>query len=93
MPGTPGVPESSAAQTIVLPYNDRTAVADAFRMHGPRIACLITEASPGNMGIDWIVGSAQVGFADYHAVRGGLVGRTSDHPFVWASATIGPAIP
>ena len=47
---------------------------------------------PGNMGIDWIMGSAQVGFADYHAVRGGLVGRTSDHPFLWASATIGPAL-
>ena len=51
VPGTPGVPEASASQTIVLPYNDRTAVADAFRMHGSRIACLITEAVPGNMGV------------------------------------------
>lgn len=48
---TPGVPESSAAQTIVLPYNDRAAVEAAFAEHGDRIACLITEASPGNMGV------------------------------------------
>jgi glutamate-1-semialdehyde 2,1-aminomutase len=48
---TPGVPESSAAQTIVLPYNDRAAVRSAFAEHGDRIACLITEASPGNMGV------------------------------------------
>ncbi len=48
---TPGVPASSAAQTIVLPFNDRAAVEAAFAEHGAAIACLITEASPGNMGV------------------------------------------
>ena len=51
VPGTSGVPASSAAETLVLPYNDRDAVRAAFEAHGPRIACLITEAFPGNMGV------------------------------------------
>ncbi|MGL5810182.1 MAG: glutamate-1-semialdehyde 2,1-aminomutase [Nocardioides sp.] len=51
VPGTPGVPESSAALTVVLPYNDRAAVDAAFSAYGDRIAALITEAAPGNMGV------------------------------------------
>ncbi|CAN5386564.1 glutamate-1-semialdehyde 2,1-aminomutase [soil metagenome] len=51
VPGTPGVPDSSTALTLVLPYNDRAAVTAAFAEHGDRIACLITEAAPGNMGV------------------------------------------
>ena len=51
VPGTPGVPESATALTIVLPYHDRAAVTAAFAVHGDRIACLITEAAPGNMGV------------------------------------------
>ncbi len=50
-PGTPGVPASSTALTLVLPYTDREAVAAAFAEHGDRIACVITEAAPGNMGV------------------------------------------
>ena len=51
IPGTPGVPEGATAATLVLPYNDRAAVEKVFADHGPEIACLITEASPGNMGV------------------------------------------
>ncbi len=51
LPGTPGVPASSTELTLVLPYNDRAAVDKAFAEHGDRIACLITEAAPGNMGV------------------------------------------
>lgn len=51
VPGTPGVPVSSTELTLVLPYNDRDAVAKAFAEYGDRIACLITEAAPGNMGV------------------------------------------
>ena len=51
VPGTPGVPESSTALTLVIPYNDRSAVEQVFAEHGERIACLITEAAPGNMGV------------------------------------------
>ena len=51
LPGTPGVPASSTALTVVLPYNDRAAVEAAFAEHGDRVACLVTEAAPGNMGV------------------------------------------
>jgi glutamate-1-semialdehyde 2,1-aminomutase len=51
VPGTPGVPAASTAATLVLPYNDPDAVAAVFAEYGDRIACLITEASPGNMGV------------------------------------------
>ncbi|VXC20807.1 glutamate-1-semialdehyde 2,1-aminomutase [Nocardioides sp. AX2bis] len=51
VPGTPGVPTSATELTLVLPYNDRAAVTAAFAEHGDRIACLVTEASPGNMGV------------------------------------------
>ena len=51
VPGTPGVPESATGLTIVLPYHDRHAVEAAFAEYGDRIACLVTEAAPGNMGV------------------------------------------
>jgi glutamate-1-semialdehyde 2,1-aminomutase len=51
VPGTPGVPASSTELTVVLPYNDRAAVEKVFAEHPDRIACLITEAAPGNMGV------------------------------------------
>ncbi|MBA2463984.1 MAG: aminotransferase class III-fold pyridoxal phosphate-dependent enzyme, partial [Nocardioidaceae bacterium] len=51
VPGTPGVPAASTAATMVLSYNDRGAVERLFAEHGDEIACLITEASPGNMGV------------------------------------------
>ena len=51
LPDSAGVPASAAGETIVLPYNDEAALAAAFAEHGEEIACLITEASPGNMGV------------------------------------------
>ena len=51
VPGTPGVPADFTQHTLVLPYNDTAAVDAAFAEHGERIACVITEASAGNMGL------------------------------------------
>lgn len=51
LPGSAGVPEAVAAQTIVLPYNDAAALRECFAAQGPRIAAVICEGAPANMGI------------------------------------------
>jgi glutamate-1-semialdehyde 2,1-aminomutase len=51
LPDSAGVTPSSASETIVLPYNDVVALEKAFAEHGDQIAAVITEASPGNMGV------------------------------------------
>ncbi|KTR87212.1 glutamate-1-semialdehyde aminotransferase, partial [Rothia kristinae] len=51
MPGSAGVTAATAAETIVLPYNDLDAVRKAFAEHAGQIAAVITEAAPCNMGV------------------------------------------
>ena len=51
LPGSAGVPEAVAAQTLVLPYNDIAAVQSTFAEHGDRIAAVIAEAAAANMGV------------------------------------------
>ncbi|MCB0932060.1 MAG: glutamate-1-semialdehyde 2,1-aminomutase [Mycobacterium sp.] len=50
LPSSPGVTGATAADTIVLGYNDIAAVDETFAAHGDAIAAVITEACPGNMG-------------------------------------------
>ncbi|OMH35127.1 glutamate-1-semialdehyde 2,1-aminomutase [Tersicoccus sp. Bi-70] len=51
LPGSAGVPAGTVADTIVLPYNDLAAVEELFAERGSRIAAIITEAAPANMGV------------------------------------------
>ncbi|GAA2188446.1 glutamate-1-semialdehyde 2,1-aminomutase [Leucobacter alluvii] len=51
MPGSAGVTAETAGQTLVLPYNDLTALEAAFTEHGDRIAAIIAESAAANMGV------------------------------------------
>jgi glutamate-1-semialdehyde 2,1-aminomutase len=51
IPGTPGVTEGTAGDTIVARYNDPPAVGEAFDRWGDRIAAVIVEPVAANMGV------------------------------------------
>ena len=48
-PTSAGVPPEVVQHTIVLPYNDVSALESAFAEHGPHLACVMVEAIAGNM--------------------------------------------
>lgn len=51
IPGTPGVPESTVADTLLAPYNDLEAVKALFEAWPDQIAALFVEPVAGNMGL------------------------------------------
>jgi glutamate-1-semialdehyde 2,1-aminomutase len=51
IPGSSGVPIQTAKDTLVVPWNDLTAVKTAFSRHQGEIAALIVEPICGNMGV------------------------------------------
>jgi glutamate-1-semialdehyde 2,1-aminomutase len=51
IPGSPGVTEGAAKDTLVAPYNDAAAVNELFAGRGDEIAAVIVEPVAANMGV------------------------------------------
>ena len=51
MPGSAGVTEGAARDTIVVPFNDPAAIATAFEAFPQQIACVIAEPVIANVGV------------------------------------------
>jgi glutamate-1-semialdehyde 2,1-aminomutase len=51
IPDTAGVPRSYTDKTVVIPYNDTTAVRAVFDALGEQVAAVIVEPVAGNMGV------------------------------------------
>jgi glutamate-1-semialdehyde 2,1-aminomutase len=51
IPSTPGVPTRVTEDTIVVPYNDVDATAEAVARYGEGLAAIIVEPVAGNMGV------------------------------------------
>jgi glutamate-1-semialdehyde 2,1-aminomutase len=49
IPASPGVPAAQAAETVVVPWNDRDGVEAAIRAH--ELAAILAEPLPANMGL------------------------------------------
>ena len=51
VPMAAGVPAASTTDTIVLPYNDTTALEEVFRRRGSEVAAVFVEPVAANMGV------------------------------------------
>jgi glutamate-1-semialdehyde 2,1-aminomutase len=51
LPSTPGVPTRVTEHTIVAPYNDVDATAEAVARYGEGLAAIVVEPVAGNMGV------------------------------------------
>ncbi len=51
LPDSPGVTPATVADTLILPFNDLSAVETLFAVRGGDIAAVLVEPVPGNMGV------------------------------------------
>lgn len=50
LPDSPGVPEDTTKNTVLIPFNDEKAVSDLIKKEGNDIAAIIVEPIMGNIG-------------------------------------------
>ncbi|MDW5593272.1 glutamate-1-semialdehyde 2,1-aminomutase [Conexibacter stalactiti] len=51
IPASPGVPAAATAATVIVPWNDPQALRAAVAEHGDRLAAIVAEPYPANMGV------------------------------------------
>ena len=51
IPSSPGVPAGATADTVVCPFNDLAALAEALERHEDELACILVEPVAANMGV------------------------------------------
>ncbi len=73
LPASAGVPAAWTADTLSVPYNDLTAVAQAFERYPDQIAAVIVEPVAGNMGVVPPVAGFLQDLRELTAERGALL--------------------
>jgi len=73
IPGSAGVPEGAAKDTLVVPYNDLDALAATFAANPGEIAAVIVEPVAGNMGTVLPADGYLAGLRELTAKHGALL--------------------
>src|SRR5687767_5715358 len=72
-PSSPGVPQSTTANTLLVHYNDLAGAAKAFEQFGGEIACFCVEPVAGNMGLVLPADTYLQGLRDLCSQHGALL--------------------